>query len=314
MRRAWLVPAIIAVALSGCAGLRQFPETSTNYAESLASLDTDYVAALNEYYKPGATAADRKNIRNRLVETRMAVIDANFQTFRAGLVKENVGAEFAIALAGIGVGAAGSLVAQTASQILSAVSGGLAGAQAAYSKAVLYDKAMAALLAQMQASRKAVKTQILERWDLDVDKYPLWMARADVDAYYFAGSLPGAIIGTAADAGRKEREADDKLAVIQLRTITPEAASPEMRLRRLNLKNAISGLPVAAAKRLVKEVQGQSDALKNFLAGQYPADIEKTDTDGSTAKTALRRAVEDFVISGADADRWQDAINAVSSQ
>ena len=142
----------------------------------------------------------------------MAVIDAYFKEFQAGLVKENVQTEFGIALLGIGVGAAGSLVPETASQILSAVSGGLAGAQAAYSKAVLYDKAMSALLAQMQAGRKAVAAQIFEKWNMGLDEYPMWMARTDLDAYYFAGSLPGAILGTAADAKVKNDEAEDRLA------------------------------------------------------------------------------------------------------
>jgi len=92
------------------------------------------------------------------------------------------------------------------------VSGGLAGGQAAYSKAVLYDKAMSALIAQMQASRKAVAVEIFQRWNEDIDRYPMWMARTDLEAYYFAGSLPGAILATAADAKVKDVQAEDKLA------------------------------------------------------------------------------------------------------
>jgi hypothetical protein len=150
-----------------------------------------------------------------MIERRMAVIDAYFKEFQAGLVKENVRADFGIALLGIGVGAAGALVAQTASQILSAVSGGLAGAQAAYGKAVLYDKAMSALLAQMQAGRKTVAAQIFQRWNLGLDQYPMWMARMDLEAYYFAGSLPGAILGTAADAKVKEAQADEQIKLVR---------------------------------------------------------------------------------------------------
>lgn len=218
MKKGLLLALIVAFGLGGCAGLTQFPEVARDYDTALRGLDADYASALDLIYgkevvpATSVDAAKAKLIRNRMMERRMAVIDAHFKEFQAGLVKENVRADFGIALVGIGVGAAGSLVAETASQILSAVSGGLAGAQAAYGKAVLYDKAMSALLAQMQAGRKVVAAQIFEKWNLGVDEYPMWMARTDLEAYYFAGSLPGAILGTAADAKVKDDDAEDRLA------------------------------------------------------------------------------------------------------
>jgi hypothetical protein len=213
MIKEWLLALIVTFGLGGCAGLTQFPEVTKNYDVALRDLDADYATTLDRIYgKNVVAAAEAKQIRSEMMERRMAVIDANFKDFQAGLVKENVRAEFGIALLGIAVGAAGSQVAETASQILSAVSGGLAGAQAAYGKAVLYDKAMSALLAQMQAGRKAVAAQIFERWNQDLDQYPMWMARTDLEAYYFAGSLPGAILGTAADAKVKNDDAEDRLA------------------------------------------------------------------------------------------------------
>jgi hypothetical protein len=213
---------LLACGLVGCAGLRQFPEVATDHDAALATLDAHYAQALKDVYR-SATPAQRKDIRNRMIETRMAVIDAYYKEFQAGLVKENVRTDFALSLVGIGVGGAGALVAGTASQILSAVSGGLAGGQAAYGKAVLYDKAMSALVAQMQASRKAIAAQIFERWNEDVDQYPMWMARTDVEAYYFAGSLPGAILATAADAKVKEKEAEDRLARFRSNVFSEDA-------------------------------------------------------------------------------------------
>ncbi len=213
MKKGWLLALIVTFGLGGCAGLTQFPEVTNDYGKALRDLDADYATTLDRIYgKNGVTAAQAKQIRSEMMERRMAVIDANFKEFQAGLVKENVRAEFGLALVGIGVGAAGSQVAETASQILSAVSGGLAGAQAAYGKAVLYDKAMSALIAQMQAGRKALAVKIFERWNLGLDQYPMWMARTDLEAYYFAGSLPGAILGTAADAKVKNDDAEDRLA------------------------------------------------------------------------------------------------------
>jgi len=313
MKHSWLLAVIVLSGLGGCAGLRQFPVVSPNPEQELQDFDAGYEKALVQIYgsdgnSPTTNDEQQKRIRNKLIETRMAVIDAHFREFETGLVKENVGTELGISLLGIGVGAAGSLVAETASQILSAVSGGLAGAQAAYSKAVLYDKATSALLAQMRASRKAMAAQIFQRWTLNMEQYPLWVARTDLDAYYFAGSLPGAILATAADAKTKEDQADD---VLLLRTITPGSASREMFDRRSVLGNTIDGLDAPKAKALVAKIAIEFPDIKSFIEMQYPSATMAADTDGSKAKTVLKRAVVLTVRGPEDAGKWQNAIGGL---
>jgi hypothetical protein len=312
MTRGWLLAVIAAFGLVGCAGLRQFPEVAKDYDTVLRSLDADYAATLDLIYGKDAVpkavvdGEQGKLLRQRMMERRMGVIDTYFKEFQAGLVKENVRADFGIALAGVGVGAAGSLVAETASQILSAVSGGLAGAQAAYGKAVLYDKAMSALLAQMQASRKAVAAQIFQRWTLGLDQYPLWMARTDLEAYYFAGSLPGAILATAADAKVKEAQAD----VILLRPITSESVTPAMFLRREALEGAIDALSGDKAKELVPKIEAEFTESKSFIDLQYPSSVRAADTNGDKAKVLLKRLMSSTVRNSGDADKWQQLISA----
>ena len=181
---------VASIALVGCTGLEQFPETSKDYAADLPGLDPDYDKALKQIYADGVTADIQKRIRNQLIEQRMAVVDVHFRNFVTGLAKDNASVDFGVSVVGVGVGAAGSLVSETASQILSAVSGGLEGTQAAYNKSALFDKTLPALVAQMRASRKAIASQIFQRWNLDIQKYPLWVARRDLEAYQFAGSLP----------------------------------------------------------------------------------------------------------------------------
>jgi hypothetical protein len=313
MTKGWLLALIITFGLGGCAGLTQFPTVERDYNASLRGLDADYAATLDTLYGPDGTpvtnvdAGKAKVIRNKMIERRMAVIDAHFKEFQAGLVKENVRADFGIALVGIGVGAAGSLVAETASQILSAISGGLAGAQAAYGKAVLYDKAMSALLAQMQAGRKIIAVQIFQRWNQDLDQYPMWMARTDLEAYYFAGSLPGAILGTAADAKRKEAEAD----AVLLRMITAESVTPEMFLARENLESAIDGLSVDKAKALVAKMASEFPEIKPFVELQYPSNVRAADANGDKAKLLLKRLVSNTVRNSRDAEKWRNTINGL---
>lgn len=291
----------------GCTGLQQFPKHSTDYQDAIGHLDPAYERVLAEAYAPGVSPGRQKQIRNEMIETRMAVIDAHFRKFEAGLAKEGASADFGVALVGVGVGAAGSLVAETASQILSAVSGGLAGAQAAYDKAVLYEKTLSALLAQMQASRKAIAAQIYEGWNLDVSAYPLWLARRHLDAYAFAGSLPGAILATAADARTKERAADQVL----LREITQVSVTPEMFDRRDALHSMIDRLSAADAKSLITKIRNEFTEVTNFIDAQYPGGTQAADADGSIAKTVLRRAVVLSVRDDQDAAKWQSLIGSL---
>ena len=196
----------------------------------------------------------------------MRVIDLNFKEFKRGLAQEGVAADFGIALVQLGLGGAGALVSETASQILSAASGSLAGAQEAYSKAALYEKTVSALLAQMIASRKAVLVNIFTGRTKGIDEYPLPAAVGDLEAYAYAGSLPGAVIATAADAKVKNDQAEDKLAELRetifgedesgkkIRAfIRPPDGKPSDTVNQANLdkvsdwidRSPIAGLPIA---------------------------------------------------------------------
>ncbi len=233
----------------------------------------------------------------------MAVIDSNFREFEKSLSQEGVGIEFGVSLVGVGVGAAGALVAETASQILSAVSGGLSGAQAAYAKSVLYDKAAAALLAQMRAGRKAVSVEIFERWDFSIDNYPLWMAKRDVEAYYFAGSIPGAIVSTAADAKVKEQQAE-----IALSKITKESVTPEMFAARKLLVAAVDGLSGASAKSAIIQLNVMIPDFKELTDVWYPQSVSAADRSGAVAKAVLKRLVPLTVRNQEDLGKWQTVI------
>ncbi len=128
---------IAALTLGGCTGLQQFPEVSKDYVGDLNKLDPDYGRALAAINAPGVKTNEKKRIRNEEIDRRLAVIDANFKKFEIALAKESVQVDFLVAVVKVGVGGAGALVAETASQILSAASAGLVGVQEAYGKAAL---------------------------------------------------------------------------------------------------------------------------------------------------------------------------------
>ena len=205
------MPVMFVLVTGGCAGLRQFPKVSHNAAKELKIEDPDYLKALSEISKNTGNPELQKQFRNEEIDRRLRIIDLNFKEFEAALARENVTAEFGVTVVQAGVGSAGALVSQTSSQILSAVSGGLAGTQAAYGKAALFNRTFSAMLAQMIASRNTVLVQIYEGKRRGIEEYPLATAIRDLEDYYFAGSLPGAIVATAADAKKKNDVAKDKL-------------------------------------------------------------------------------------------------------
>lgn len=209
--RAWIVSLCVAGFLGGCAGLNQFPDVSADYRKDLNDLDPDYDTALEDIKNAAGNLSEQGRIRNEEIDRRIRVIDLNFTEFQAALAKENVGADFLVGVAGVGAGGVGALVSETASQILSAVSGGLAGTKAAYAEAALFERTLSALLAQMIAGRNSVLVRIYEGRTLSIEEYPLSAAVRDLEAYYFAGSIPGAVVATSADAKVKNDEAEKEL-------------------------------------------------------------------------------------------------------
>lgn len=285
------------LSLFGCAGLEQFPQR-----QPLADLDPGYEEVLASF--GNATTPEAKvGVRNQFIQGRMALIDANFSKFEKDLSQENVGVDFGVAVLGVGVGAAGALVSETASQILSAVSGGLAGAQAAYNKSALFDKTFSALLAQMRAGRKSVAAQIFVKWDDDIDAYPLWRARQDLDAYAFAGSLPGAIVGISADAEVKERQA-----AVVLREITPESVTDSLLMQMDQLAETVDSLEPGQAKNLLTKIKQRFPEISSLIERQYSDDVRSQDQTGADAKLLLKRLIELTVLSPADAAKWKAAI------
>ena len=210
MNRLWIVLLCVALGIGGCAGLSQFPEVTKDFDKKLQDADPDYRTALEDINNAADDPNEQERIRNEEIERRLRVIDLNFNEFQTALAQENVQADFGIGAVEVAVGGAGALVSETASQILSAVSGGLAGVQAAYAKAALFDQTFSALLAQMIASRNSLRVTILENMQRTYEEYPLSRAVQDIEAYYFAGSLPGAVIATSADAKVKNDEAEDR--------------------------------------------------------------------------------------------------------
>jgi hypothetical protein len=184
---------VIASFLTGCATFQGAPANLPDSQNALERLDPYYAAVLKDYYVSGGVPV---SVRNRFIETRLAVIDAQYLAFKQGLYREGVSSNLAVDVATLGLSLAGTLApAASTKGILAAISGGLIGTRAAAEKNLYFEKTMPALLAQMEALRKTVRVEILKRMQLSVEAYPLSQAEYDLQEYYTAGTIPGAIVG-----------------------------------------------------------------------------------------------------------------------
>ena len=306
MKKTWLPVLAVVLALSGCAGLQQFPAIPEDIPTVLDARDKEFTKVLEAIKKEG-NPDKKKSIRNEEIDKRLRVIDINFRDFEMKLAKENVWVDFGVAVAQVGVGGGGALVSESASQILSAVSGGMAGAQQAYGKAALFDRAMPALLAQMIASRKDILVLIYEGRRRSIEEYPLSNAVRDIEGYYFAGSLPGAVVATSADAKVK----NDKAEALLFPKITKAAVTEKAFTDRQKITQAIAGLGVAKAKALITKIEAAFPVVASFIALQYPNDVRVADTDGKKAIKLLGRLVPLTAKEPEDRTKWQAAINSL---
>jgi len=246
--------------------------------------------------------------RDKFITSRLGVVDANFKVFVQKLAKGNAYGDLLVQLAEVGAGGTGALVSGGASQILSAISGGLAGGKAAYDKAVLYDKTLAALVAQMAASRQTIAATILGRQRFNLSAYPMWMVRQDLDAYEFAGSIPGAIVATADDAKQKSDRAEAKVQ-FTLPELTKVAVSDSMFDLRDRLLARVDQLGAMQAKTLVDRVSNAVSSAQPTLS-LYTADVRADDTDGSVAKEILREAISE-IGTPEDGEKWEKEFDAL---
>ena len=136
--------------------------------------------------------------------------DSYYYAFEGSILRERQEVGFISSIISIGLAGAIPLVNPIATKdILGAASAGLQGATKAYSDEVLFQKTVQVLATQMRARRDLVAADIVTRMrTLDTDAYPLAMALADLDAYYAAGTIAGALIEIQKTVGANSQNAE----------------------------------------------------------------------------------------------------------
>ena len=211
------------ILLNGCATISGYPDRSYDLKAELAALDQYHLPDIINIYNAKTQEKDKKDYRDEVVNARLRAIDLHFGIFEQEVARENIIGNVAVDWAVLALGGATALSpSSTAKSIMGGISGGLTGAKGSVDKNVFYNKTMPVLLAEMEALRKEVLVRIREGLMKSTSDYPLTQALIDLDDYYKAGTIPGALIGIAATAGQTIKEKEKELRGIYLKTKVSE--------------------------------------------------------------------------------------------
>ncbi len=212
---------ILALALAGvgtgCSTTSNgFPRNSFNPKQEVQVLEDQFASSniIAQFYanRQNMSKKDLEEERNRIINGRVALINANYRVFVTRFVSQKQRLDTATDIAVIGVNSVAALMTPTSTvQILSAVSAGVTGSKASFDKHYYYEQTVKALYAAMEAQRKVVFARILTGLKQSLAVYPIETALNDLDSLYAAGTFLGALEAIQKDAGTKEGEAQKKI-------------------------------------------------------------------------------------------------------
>lgn len=150
------------------------------------------------------------------------MIDYYYSEFVKQVHGERAGMSIVADVAVLGANAAGLISSsKQLKDIFLAISGGLTGAKLSFDKNAYYEQTMPALVTKMDSLRKQQLLTIRTKMQKGTDKYDLTEGLVDINDYFQAGTVTGAIIGVRESAGASAQKAKKELKELtNLRTHT----------------------------------------------------------------------------------------------
>ena len=299
---------LVSLAVAGMGGcLRVAPKMSKPLASmapisySGSALDADvkgYHAAV------AAGQMDAAKIdRNQIVFRVMAQIDAAYGEFELILSTRRAGAQTGGDAAQLGLTAAATVVgASGVKDILTATATALQGTRLSFDKNFFEQKTTEALVSQMRATRKNLQAQVLLSLSTrDVNSYPLEAAWIDVVNYYYAGTIPSALVDIASKAGSDAVTADGKLKDV-VKQLTP--TTPAQAKAAVSNRHEYEQLKTEIASGDDTRVKAAAATLERILTGA------KIPFDAAATPAALLEDFKQAIMATADDDAKLAALTA----
>ncbi len=268
------------------------------YSQADFKRDADaYHAAIQSKDLAGAQA-----LRNQIAYRVMADVESGYGQFEMRLTSQRATFETASDAIQLGITAATTVVGVgDVKDILAASLSAFQGTRLSYDKNWYREKTTEALLSQMRATRKTKQAQlILSLGTRDVVSYPLEAAWIDLVDFYYAGTVPSALVEIATTAGADAKVGAGKLndAIAQM---TPVKQSISNRTAYERLKAALAGTDDAKKDSAIK-------ALHSILIDTgYSPDANAT---GEELLRLLRKAMSD---TDPDIDTKGEKLKALSA-
>lgn len=218
-------------------------------------------------YFAGLNDAQKVIYRNAIIDARMYAIDLNYYAYEANLTRERQEADFAAATSNIALTATSVLVGPVQTKdILTGVAGAVTGVNSSYGDKVLLNKTIQVLEVQMRAERDRIATKIYKAMRLSAAQYTLGMAMSDLEDYYRAGTVPGALIDV---SNTVSNEANSAKAAKTVYTVSSGFATDNTAviLQRYAYPNSmLNGPDAIKANNLVKLLAAMSPPVSDPLS------------------------------------------------
>lgn len=196
--------------LGACSTFSGAPPRLTS-VDALTAEDPDYKKALDDFYEQKEDDG-RLRVRNKFVETRIAIIDHEYLKFRQSLYQDRMGVDLTADLGLLSLNALGAAVSSAAAKTTyAALSAALVGSKTSIDKNVYFERTLVAMLSQMDTLRNNKKIDLFKGLSQPIANYPLSYAKAETDEYYLAGTIARAIQGVNAETAVAAAQSETKL-------------------------------------------------------------------------------------------------------
>ena len=237
---------------------------------------------------PGALA-----LRNQIAYRVMGDIEMSYSKFEMNLTTQRAGFETGSDAAQLGMSAAATLVGATdVKNILDATLTAFQGTRTSLDKNFFQQKTTESIISQMRASRKTKQAQLITNLARrDIASYPWDAVWIDLVDFYYAGTVPSALVEIASNAGTRADTATKDLnkAVADLTVTTPAQMKQSISNRSAyeKLKTEANGGDSDKAKaieslRQILTSYGSApapDATANDLLDLFRKAIDESTTD-----------------------------------
>lgn len=163
-------------------------------------------------YRKAVAGGDVKGalaLRNQMAYRVMADIESNYGSFEMKLSSDRAAQSTLADAATMGLTAAATVVgASDVKDILAATATSFQGAWTSYDKNFFQQKTTEALIAQMRATRKNKQAQLIASLaNRDLVSYPWDAVWIDLVDFYYAGTVPSALVEIASNSGEQAKAA-----------------------------------------------------------------------------------------------------------